>query len=236
MGSVDDADIAITGLYDLLLRRLEHELRAEAPNAIAWIERLAEGNPTEYFEQHPDVWPRTLRSFDAKERRLLSALLDVQFGLDSVRFYSERSLAATNHREIHMAMTVMPVLVERLLERMEHLIKQARRAGLVDEATESAVMVEVARYRNADSFLSERGPSAHGAYVSEDAWLRTPEKNRLWELAALTTVPKDPMAWTYQGDIDPEIHTDTRGRLAAIEATMGRALGMLLSGLRPDDE
>lgn len=228
-----DADAAIAALYSRLLRGLERKLRAEAPGAITWIERLADGSPVEYFKQHPDVWPRVLRSFDAPERRLLSALLDVQFGLDSVRFYSERGVAATNHRELHMAMTVMPVLVERLLERMEHLIKRARRAGLVDEQTEKAVMRELARYRDADSFLSERGPSAHGAYVSEDAWLLTPEQQRLWELAALTTAPKDPMSWTYEGDVDPEIHAATRGRLAAVEVTIGRALGTLLSGLLP---
>ena len=233
MVSADDADVAIKGLYHLLLRRLERKLRTEAPDAIAWIERLAEGSPTEYFRQHPEVWPRVLGAFDAEERQLLSGLLDAQFGLDSVRFYSHRSLTATTHRELHMATTVMPILVKRLLERIEHLIKRAHRTGLVDEATRSTVMGELKRYRDADSFLSERDPSAHGAYVSAKAWLRTPERDRLWELAALTTAPGDPMAWTYQdSDIDPEFHVATRGRLAAIEATAGRALAGLLSGLQ----
>ena len=176
-----------------------------------------------------------LGAFDAGERRLLSALLDVQFGLDSVRFYSERALAATDLREFYMVTTVMPILVERLLQRMEHLAKKTRRIGLVDESTEDAVMAETNRYRSVDPFLGERDPSAHGAYTSEDAWLRTPERTRLWELVALSTAPGDPMAWTYQGEIDPGMHTGTRGRLAAVEAAAGRALGTLLSGVRSGD-
>ena len=182
---MDDPDHAITGVYDFLLGGLERRLRVEAPEAVAWIERLDEGNPTEYLRRHPTVWPRVLAAFDAGERRLLSALLDVQFGLDSVRFYSERALAATDLREFYMVTTVMPILVERLLQRMEHLAKKTRRIGLVDESTEDAVMAETNRYRTVDPFLGERDPSARGAYTSEDAWLRTPERTRLWELVGI---------------------------------------------------
>ncbi len=223
------------GLYELFLAILERKLKVEASEAVRWIDQLAEGDPTDFLQRHPSVWPRVLGAFDANERRLLSGLLDVQLGLDAVRYYSGRALVATDLRELYMVTTMMPILVERLLQRVEHLVKRARRTGLVDETTESEVMAETGRYRAADPLLAERDPSAHGAYVSDEAWIRTPEKLRYWELVALTDAAGDPMAWTYRGEIDPEMHVDTRRRLAAVETTMGRALSALLSGVQRDD-
>lgn len=97
--SSSNVDALITEVYELLLDSLEEKLRNEAPSAVRWFERVR--YPVEYFSLHPEVWPRTLGSFDAVERKVLSGLFDVQLGLDSVRFLSQQALTATDRRHFH---------------------------------------------------------------------------------------------------------------------------------------
>ena len=226
-----DPDAKIADLYGLLLDRLSKKLRREAPPAVEWFERLGNG-AQEYHQRHPDVWPRTLGSFDAPERTILSGLFDVRVGLDSVRSMSEQSLAATDLHQFHMAAVVMPILISALLERLEHLAKRSRRSGTIGEAVEQRMLGTVAKYRERDRFLTGRDASAHGSFTSDDSWLRTPERERLWEAVALGPTPREPLTSMYHGPVNPKLHSHTRKRLVNVESMTSYTLALLLDGLR----
>ena len=233
MPSSPNPDVVIRDLFEVLLDRLKDKIVAEVPLAISWIERLAKGDPVVYLTQHPDVWVRHFRSFDPNERELLTGLLDLSIGLESVRFMSEKSMTATDLRTLRMFTLMLPIVIVAVLERLERLAKRAFRTGMVDESTMDGILRVATKYREQDSFLEERDASAHGSYVRDDSWLRTPENLRLWELAALTAPPRDPSAWTHVGEIPADFHDHTCARLATVESTVGRALTMLLRGLEP---
>ena len=233
MSGTNDPDATIATLYEVLFRRLEHQLRNMAPSAVKWADRLQSGAVV-YLQRYPRVWPRVLGGFEAPETEILTSLYDVEVGLDSVRFYSDQALTAPDLRALYMAMAVLPVTIVALAERLTHLTKRAHREGMISYLTQTKILADIEEYRSTDQFLDERDATAHGSYVSEESRLRVPERLRLWELGALSGVEprgSSPLKWMYEGEVPPELHDRTRARVEAVESLTGRAVALIVDDL-----
>ena len=219
----NEPDANIAALYDILLGRLEERLRSDAPAAVHWFERMEEPKAAEYFGRHPDVWVRRLGSFEASERETLSAVFDIDFGLDLIRFLSDQALAAEDRRMIYATSHMLAIGVQALFERLEYLVKRAFRNEMIVKKTEIKLLKEIKAHMN-DHLLLMRDASAHGSFVSTESILRHPERIRMWEVLALSSTTAEPLAWMYMGMVDSEFHKLTRARLRAIETLVGSVL------------
>ena len=194
----NDPDANIATLYDILLGRLEERLRNDAPAAVQWFERMEEKSAAEYFVRHPEVWKRKLRSFETSEREMLSAVFDIDFGLDLIRFLSDQALSAKDRRTIYAAAHMLAIGVQALFERLEHVVKRALRNEMIVKKTESMLLKDIEAHMN-DPLLRMRDASAHGSFVSAESVLRNPEQTRMWEALALTGITAEPLAWMHGG-------------------------------------
>lgn len=219
----NDPDANIATLYDILLGRLEERLRNDAPAAVQWFERMEEKSAAEYFVRHPDVWERNLRSFEASEREMLSAVFDIDFGLDLIRFLSDQALSAKDRRTIYAAAHMLAIGVQALFERLDHMVKRAYRNGMIVKKTEIRLLKDIEARMN-DPLLRMRDASAHGSFVSAESVLRNPERTRMWEVLALTGITAKPLAWMHEGEVDSEFHKQTGVRLSAVETLVGGVL------------
>ena len=216
----NDPDTNIATLYGILLGRLEERLRNDAPTAVQWFERMEGKSAAEYFLRHPEVWKRRLRSFEASEREMLSAVFDIDFGLDLIRFLSDQALTAKDRRTIYAVAHMLAVGVQALFERLDQMVKRAHRNGMIVKKTEIRLLKDIKASMN-DPLLRMRDASAHGSFVSAESVLRNPERARMWEVLALTGITAKPLAWMHVGAVDSEFHEQTRARLSTIEMLVG---------------
>ncbi|MSQ31574.1 MAG: hypothetical protein EXR64_06120 [Dehalococcoidia bacterium] len=203
----------------LLLDRLAAALRRERPNAARKVDAMRE-NVFSYVKQHGAMWTRMLGRPVGKEPQLLSALLELDIGLDMFEFAVEQVETAADGRTRWVALQSSAVFHSATLQRAEAVAKRFGRAGLIDEVTARRLADEANSLRKQDPISKLRDQVAHTFGEDAHAFLRSPERDGLWNLLALKRVEGNPLDWIYthaRQDLSRALRDSARKRFGVTE-------------------
>ena len=179
-----------------LLERLQDGLRSECPE---FVEAFEGATPEEHEKRLREGWDDLLGDELRPWSELLTALLDLEVQLDRVRIAVNGLGQAPDGRMVHFWTDVTPPVLQGCLERVEYLVKRARRRGIVDGPTADSLRSKIRELRDSPALKRMRDEWTHGAFVSRgDSWLGTAERQRMWEPVAMEVGGGDVLSSMYK--------------------------------------
>jgi hypothetical protein len=183
----DLVDLSRSLRHELLLR-LGDRLKRDRPELVGYASR----GPRSFVLAD---WAALVGAVPYPEPRFLTAIHDLDLGLDALRCTVESALAATNARIWFTASGNVSVRYAGVLERTQDLAKVGRRLHVVPAALADEI-IEAIEARADAPILKFRHEVAHSAQRPESV-VTSAVRARLWELIALSGQNPRPLESTY---------------------------------------
>jgi len=169
-----------------LLAALGTAHRARNPQ-IDVLVRAANGTPG----GRPN-WDEVLGAPIQPYTALLTALHDLDRGLDALAFGVERATRTSDPREWEFITQIAAVVYVAVLDRLDDMVKRFSRAKLVSPERAGVIESAVSELRAGTDFLHKvRHQTAHSVQGHSLALSRIPESTRTWDVFALLAIDAD---------------------------------------------
>ncbi len=193
---------------------------------------------TWFVKNHGRVWKAWLAKRQLREQRLLTAIYDVQMGIEWIAVTVD-DLAADRDLRHHLGdLQAHAVAVSATLERLSILVKATRRVRGISPETENELLDLIEQRDRWSGVANLRHQAAHSS-SRPDAWLKAIENEGLWELLAIMAAQNprlqiEPVRWFF--DHPPESYSElnegAQRRLDAISSLSNAVFTRLLSEIR----
>lgn len=181
----------IDELRRALLDRLGTRLRDRNEPYLRTLDRIAPDARVEFLGRHLDEWSQRVGHFPDAESQVLTALFDLEYGLDRIDWCVQTVAGANQLRDVFIASETALIFHTSAIQRLRMVIIRARRDRLISDSDARELDTEVAQFEAEDPEVEVgRDFAAHTAFndskkLKGKGWARVSDRRNYWKMMAL---------------------------------------------------
>lgn len=164
----------LLALENTMLDGMREKLKADSPKFVQILEEGTSENGYNYLVAETELSSPVQPWSD-----LLSALLDLELGLDFFQLSSERLANSSSGRELHYFIQTMAIYMLSSLERLEHLCKRLVRSKVTGSLGKE--LEAISDGLKGKGLIHLRHTSAHGRFTGTDRKIADTQTEYYWE-------------------------------------------------------
>lgn len=164
----------LLALENTMLDGMRDKLKVDSPMFVQILEEGTPENGYNYLAAEAELSAPVQPWSD-----LLSALLDLELGLDFFQLSSERLANTSNGRELHYFIQTMAIYMRSSLERLEHLCKRLVRSKVTGSLEKE--LEAISDGLKGKGLIQLRHTSAHGRFTGTDRKIADTQTEFYWE-------------------------------------------------------